>query len=57
MIVEGIFLGGRITRKARAKFPNEQISALSIGWYAFTRATQLRKLRMPKPRVQRGDKI
>jgi hypothetical protein len=54
MIVEGIFLGASITRKARAKFPEEQIGALSTGWYAFTRASQLRRLRIPKPRVQRG---
>jgi Protein of unknown function (DUF3043) len=54
MIVEGIFLGASITRKARAKFPDEQIGGLSTGWYAFTRASQLRRLRIPKPRVQRG---
>ena len=54
MIIEGIFLGASITRKARAKFPDEQINGLSTGWYAFTRASQLRKMRIPKPRVQRG---
>ncbi|GAA5120047.1 DUF3043 domain-containing protein [Pseudonocardia adelaidensis] len=54
MIIEGIFLGASVTRKARAKFPDEQIGALSTGWYAFTRASQLRRLRIPKPRVERG---
>ena len=54
MIIEGIFLGASITRKAREKFPDEQIGGLSTGWYAFTRASQLRRLRIPKPRVQRG---
>jgi Protein of unknown function (DUF3043) len=54
MIIEGIFLGASITRKARAKFPDEQINALSTGWYAFTRASQLRRMRIPKPRVARG---
>ena len=54
MIIEGIFLGASITRKARAKFPEENIGALATGWYAFTRASQLRRLRIPKPRVQRG---
>jgi hypothetical protein len=54
MIIEGIFLGVSVTRKTREKFPDEQIGALSTGWYAFTRASQLRKLRIPKPRVQRG---
>jgi hypothetical protein len=54
MIIEGVFLGASITRKARARFPDEHINALATGWYAFTRASQLRRLRIPKPRVQRG---
>jgi hypothetical protein len=55
MIAEGVYLGLTVTRQVRAKFPNEQVNALSIGWYAFTRATQPRKIRMPKPRVARGE--
>ena len=54
MITEGVYLGLTVTRKVRAKFPNEEISGLGTGWYSFTRATQPRRLRMPKPRVQRG---
>lgn len=55
MIAEGTWLGRRITEKARERFPKEDISGLATGWYAFTRASQPRRLRMPKPRVQRGD--
>ena len=54
MIIEGIFLGASITTKARAKFPDAKIGGLGTGWYAFTRASQLRRLRIPKPRVARG---
>lgn len=54
MILEGTFLGLSTTRKVRVKFPNETANALSIGWYAFTRASQIRKFRVPKPRVARG---
>lgn len=57
MIIEGIFLGAGVARKARAKFPNEKIGGLGTGWYAFTRATQLRRLRIPKPRVDRGATV
>ncbi|MDQ3788770.1 MAG: DUF3043 domain-containing protein [Actinomycetota bacterium] len=57
MIIEGVLLGGRLTRKVRAKFPKEPVRGLSVGWYAFIRASQLRKLRVPKPRVRPGDKI
>ena len=54
MVAEGVYLGLTVTRKARVKFPNEDINGLATGWYSFTRASQPRKLRMPKPRVQRG---
>jgi hypothetical protein len=54
MIIEGIFLGVTLTRKARIKFPDEKINALAIGWYSFSRASQPRRMRIPKPRVARG---
>jgi DUF3043 family protein len=54
MVTEGIFLGLSITKKVRAKFPNEEVKGLTVGWYSFTRASQIRKFRVPKPRVARG---
>ncbi|HEX8518681.1 MAG TPA: DUF3043 domain-containing protein [Pseudonocardia sp.] len=54
MVAEGVYLGLTINRRVRAKYPDEQFSGLGLGWYAFTRATQPRKLRIPKPRVERG---
>jgi hypothetical protein len=57
MIIEGILSGSRITKRVRQKFPKEPIKGVSVGWYAFIRASQIRKLRVPKPRVGPGDKI
>lgn len=57
MIFEGVLSGGRISKRVRAKFPKEHVRGLSVGWYAFIRASQIRKLRVPKPRVRPGDKI
>ncbi|MDN5861615.1 MAG: DUF3043 domain-containing protein [Pseudonocardia sp.] len=57
MITEGVTLGITTTRKVRDKFPAEQVGGLGIGWYAFTRASQLRRLRVPKPRVERGATV
>ena len=54
MVAEGVVIGLSIVRKARAKFPDETISTPSTMWYVFTRASQPRKLRVPKPRVARG---
>lgn len=57
MAIEGVMNGRRVVNRARAQFPNEQISPLGIGWYAFARASQIRKLRVPKPKVRPGDKV
>lgn len=57
MALEGVLLARHVITRVRAKFPKEQVSTLSYGWYAFTRATQIRRLRMPAPRVARGTKI
>ena len=57
MVVEGVLTGRRVTRLAREKFPKENIQGRSLGWYAFVRASQVRKLRMPKPRVKPGQPV
>jgi hypothetical protein len=57
MIFEGILQGRRITRLVRERYPKEHVRGLSVGWYAFIRASQIRKLRVPKPRVRPGAKV
>ncbi|PXY27251.1 DUF3043 domain-containing protein [Prauserella muralis] len=57
MLVEGFLNGRRITKLVRQRFPDENVRGVSIGWYAFVRASQVRKLRMPKPRVKPGQPI
>ncbi|ASR34861.1 hypothetical protein BAY61_07575 [Prauserella marina] len=57
MVVEGFLNGRRIAKLARERFPKETIKGGSIGWYSFVRASQIRKLRMPKPRLRPGDPI
>jgi len=55
VIVEGVFLGRYVTQRARKKFPDAKDSGLGLGWYAFSRATMLRRFRTPRPRVNYGD--
>ncbi|GAA3437754.1 DUF3043 domain-containing protein [Kutzneria kofuensis] len=57
MVVEAIMLGRLATRLARTKFPKESIGTASIIWYTFTRASQVRKLRVPRPRVRPGETV
>jgi hypothetical protein len=57
MAIEGFFSGRRISKLVREKFPKEPVNGRSIGWYAFVRASQIRRLRVPKPRVKPGDVV
>jgi hypothetical protein len=55
MIAESYLVGGRVIRLARQRFPGENTKGIRL--YAGIRATQIRRLRMPSPRVKIGDKI
>lgn len=57
MALEGVLLGRQVTKRARERFPKEEVGTLSTSFYAFTRASQLRRLRVPKPRVTYGAKV
>lgn len=53
MVTEGLLIGRQIIKLAGQRFPGE--STRGIRWYAAIRCTQIRKLRMPAPRVKPGD--
>ncbi|MFD9895126.1 DUF3043 domain-containing protein [Amycolatopsis sp. NPDC059027] len=57
MAIEGFVNGRKIAKLARERFPKETINGRTVGWYAFVRASQIRKLRVPKPRLKPGDPI
>lgn len=55
MLVEGTYLGRKIRKLAAERYPNE--NSRGIAMYAAMRALQIRRLRMPKPRVKPGDSV
>lgn len=55
MLAEGIFIGRRVRALAAERLPGE--STRGIALYSAMRALQIRKLRMPKPRVDIGDTV
>jgi hypothetical protein len=57
MVVDGIWLGRKVRNKVDAKFPDNTESGLKLGLYAAGRASQLRRMRAPKPQVDRGDNV
>ncbi|MFT4044210.1 MAG: DUF3043 domain-containing protein [Gordonia sp. (in: high G+C Gram-positive bacteria)] len=57
MAVDGVILGRLVNRRVRERYPDSTENGLRLGWYAFTRAMQLRRMRAPKPQVSAGDEV
>lgn len=55
IIVDARLLTTRILREVAQRFPDAETRGLRM--YAVTRALQIRRLRLPKPRVKIGDKV
>ena len=55
VVAEGWWVGRRVTALARQRYPGE--STRGIKMYAALRGTQIRRMRMPPPRVNRGDQV
>jgi hypothetical protein len=55
IVGEGWYVSRRVTRLARERFPGE--STKGVGMYTALRGTQIRKMRVPAPRVNRGDQV
>jgi hypothetical protein len=52
---EGIYVGRKVQQVAQERYPGQSTRGIKI--YAAMRGTQLRRLRMPKPRVDRGQPV
>lgn len=57
MSVDGLILGRKVSRLVDAKFPNNTESRWKLGLYAAGRASQMRKLRAPRPQVKHGASV
>lgn len=57
MGIDGVLIGRRVNKLVNVKFPDNIESGWKLGFYAASRASQLRKMRVPRPQVSRGDKV
>jgi hypothetical protein len=57
MVIDGFIVGRKVNRRVYEKFPNNTESGWKLGFYAASRASQLRRMRAPRPQVNRGDKV
>ncbi|MDX1873515.1 DUF3043 domain-containing protein [Mycolicibacterium sp. 120266] len=57
MAIDGVLVGRRVNRMVDEKFPSNTESGFKLGFYAASRASQLRRMRAPRPMVNRGDDV
>ena len=57
MAIDGVLVGRYVNRKVDEKFPDNTEGGFKLGFYAASRASQLRRMRAPRPMVNRGDKV
>jgi len=55
MTLDGVLLGRKVGKMVDAKFPSNAESHWKLGIYAAGRATQMRRMRTPRPQVERGS--
>jgi hypothetical protein len=57
MVIDGVIVGRKVNKLVDQKFPDNTESGWKLGFYAASRASQLRRMRAPRPQVNRGDSV
>jgi hypothetical protein len=57
MALDGLLLGRKVARKVDETFPEDTESRWKIGLYAASRASQMRRMRTPRPQVKHGASV
>jgi len=57
MVIDGFIVGRKVNKLVDQKFPDNTESGWKLGFYAASRASQLRRMRAPRPQVERGNKV
>jgi hypothetical protein len=57
MSIDGLILGRKVNKLVDAKFPSNTESRWKLGLYAASRASQMRRMRTPRPQVEHGRSV
>jgi len=57
MALDGLLLGRKVARRVDEKFPEDTESRWKLGLYAASRASQMRRMRAPRPQVKHGARV
>ncbi|MCT7660221.1 DUF3043 domain-containing protein [Mycobacterium deserti] len=57
MVIDGFIIGRKVNRLVDEKFPDNTETGWKLGFYAASRASQIRRMRAPRPQVDRGAQV
>lgn len=57
MVLDAVLLGRKVNRAVDDEFPDNTETNFRLGLYAAGRASQMRRMRIPKPQVRPGEKV
>ncbi len=57
MAIDALFLARKVNKAVDAKFPDNAETHFKLGMYAASRASQMRRMRAPRPTVSPGAKV
>ena len=57
MAIDALFLARKVNRAVDAEFPDNAETHFKLGMYAASRASQMRRMRAPRPTVSPGAKV
>jgi Protein of unknown function (DUF3043) len=57
MALDGLLLGRKVARRVDEKFPEDTESRWKLGLYGASRASQMRRMRAPRPQVKHGARV
>lgn len=57
MLLDGVILGRKVARRVDEKFPDDTESRWKLGLYAVSRASQMRRMRAPRPQIKHGASV
>ena len=57
VVIDCVYVGRLFTKRAAQRYPESTDGGFKLGWYAASRTLQMRRLRVPKPQVERGEAV
>jgi hypothetical protein len=55
--IDSVVLGRMVSKRVHERYPSSTDGGWRLGWYCFTRAMQMRRMRAPRPQVKPGEAV